>query len=101
MVESPALRDAFFGPFPFDSPAALAFGSAANRDRVIDSLVDRMLGVALASQPTRDEVRPILDELLTGLVAGCDAASCGPDRTRTVTKALCSAVLASAAVSVH
>ena len=101
MVESPGLRDAFFGPFPFDSPAALAFGSAANRDRVIDALVDRMLGVAVANQPSRDEVRPILDELATGLVAGCDAASCGPERTRNVTKALCSAVLASAAVSVH
>jgi hypothetical protein len=79
----------------------VAFGSAANRDLVIDALVNRMLGVAVANQPTRDEVRPILDELVTGLVAGCDATSCGPDRTRNVTKALCSAVLASAAVSVH
>lgn len=104
MVESAALRNAFFGsspPFPFDSPAALAFGSAANRDRVIDSLVDRMFGVSVANQPSRDEVRPILDELATGLVAGCDAASCPAERTRNVTKALCSAVLASAAVSVH
>jgi hypothetical protein len=101
MVESPALRDAFFGPFPFDAPAATAFGSAASRDQVIDALVDRMLGVAVASQPTRDEVRPILDGLTSALVAGCDAASCGPDRTRNVTKALCAAVLASAAVSVH
>jgi hypothetical protein len=104
LVESPGLRDAFFGsnpPFPFGSPAAAAFGSAANRDRVIDTLVDRMLGVSVANQPSRAEVRPILDELTTTLVAGCDAATCGPDRTRNVTKALCSAVLASAAVSVH
>ncbi len=104
MVESPALRDAFFGTTPgfaFEESVPVAFAGPAERDVVTDALVDRMIGMALESQPSRAEVEPVLDELIDGLIAGCDAVTCGPTRTRTVVKAACSAVLASAAVTVH
>jgi hypothetical protein len=104
MVESTALRDAFFGaapPFPFDSPATLVFADPLLRDRLAVALADRMYGVALANQPTAPEVAVALDPLFDDLTAGCDAATCGPERTRTIVKAACAAVLSSAGVHVH
>jgi hypothetical protein len=104
MVESPTLRTAFFGTTPafqFDQPVATAFSDQAKRDLVIDRLVDRMLGANVAYQPSRDEVRPVLNDLITQLTAGCTAGGCDATRTRNVVKGLCAAVLSSAAVTVH
>ncbi len=101
LIETPALRGALFPGFPFDQPATVAYGTPASRDLLIDPLVDRMSGVNVANQPSRAEVRPILDGLIDELILGCDAATCGADRTRTVGKAVCSALLSSAAVSMH
>jgi hypothetical protein len=102
MVGSPALRTAFFGAgFDFGAAAQTAFASPASRDAVLVPLMDRMLGVNLADQPSPAEVRPILDGLIDDLLAGCDVASCGSEYTETVVKASCAAVLSSAAVSVH
>jgi hypothetical protein len=104
MVESVALREAFFGTSPgieFDSPATQAFSDPARRDRLIDPLIDRMIGTNLAVQPDPSDLRPVLDGLVDDLLQGCDPTSCAAEHTRTVTKAACAAVLASAAVSIH
>jgi hypothetical protein len=104
MVESPALRDQFFGTSPgvaFDSDVPAALGSAAQVDVVVDALYDNMVGVGLAEQPTRAEVTGVLRALIGDLTVGCDAASCPAERTRTVVKAACAAVLSSAAVAIH
>jgi hypothetical protein len=104
MVESPAARDAFFGntpPFPFDAPTPTAFATPADRDRIIVPITDRMLGIAVANQPDSSAVQAELDALIDELTLGCDAVTCGGERTRTVVKALCAAVLSSAGVLVH
>ncbi len=104
LVESPANRVDFFGAsVDFDAPATQFAGVAgeANRDRVIQALADGMLGRGLESQPDRDEAEEALDPLFDALTAGCDAASCPAERTRTVVKGACAAVLSSAGVSVH
>jgi hypothetical protein len=104
MVESNALRTAFFGTTPafqFDQPVSVAFSDQAKRDLVIDRLVDGMLGANVAYQPSRDELRPALDGLITELTAACATSACDAARTRNVVKGLCAAVLSSAAVSVH
>jgi hypothetical protein len=104
MVESNALRNAFFGTAPafeFDAPVGVAFSTQAKRDLVIDRLVDKMLGQSIAYQPSRDEVRPALDGLITELTAACATSTCDASRTRNIVKGLCAAVLSSAAVSVH
>ncbi len=104
LVESPALRDAFFGTTPgfaFDQDVTVSLATPAARDPLTTALVDNILGVNIANQPNHAEVRPILDTLIDQLLVGCDAASCGPERTRTVAKAACAAVLANAAVSMH
>ena len=104
MVESTALRTAFFGTAPafqFDQPVGTAFSDQAKRDLVIDRLVDRMFNASVAYQPNRDEVRPVLDGLISELTAACATQTCDAARTRNIVKGLCAAVLSSAAVTVH
>jgi hypothetical protein len=99
LVESTALRQAFFGAFPFTSPAGTVFGVQANRDLLTGSLIDGMLGTNLATQPDPAAVRTELEALIDTLVAGCGV--CDAERTRTVAKATCAAVLSSAAVQLQ
>ena len=68
---------------------------------MIDRLVDRMFNANVAYQPNRDEVRPVLDGLISELTAACATQTCDAARTRNIVKGLCAAVLSSAAVTVH
>ena len=104
MVESNALRTAFFGTTPafqFDQPVNTAFSDQTKRDLIIDRLVDRALSASIAYQPSRDEVRPALNDLISELTAGCATGTCDAARTRNVVKGVCATVLSSAAVTVH
>jgi hypothetical protein len=102
LVETPALRDAFFGNIvDFGANAQTAFSSQTTRDALIQRITDRVLGENLATQPDMTDTQPILDGLIDDLTAGCTPASCDAERTRTVVKSLCAAALASAAASIH
>jgi hypothetical protein len=46
-------------------------------------------------------VRTVLYDLIDELTLGCDDLTCDAQRTRTVAKAACAALLSSAAVSMH
>lgn len=63
------------------------------------ALLSRFVGNDLASQPTNETVANELSNLINGLTS-C-GASCGPDRTETVVKASCAAVLGSATTLVQ
>jgi hypothetical protein len=95
LVEDPALRAAYFPGFNFSAPANLAFNGAPARDLAFNPLLDRILGVNVGTQPNRAQARAELDALATRLTS-C-GAGCPADRTRTVVKASCAAVLGSAA----
>lgn len=102
LVESTALRAALFGSqFQFDAPVTTALAGPAERDLIIDALIDRMIGANLLSQPTSAEVRPLLNGLIDDLTLGCSATTCDATRTRTVVKAACAAVLSSGALHIH
>lgn len=105
LVDSAPMRDAFFGvvpPFEFDQPVAIAFSDQTKRDLVIDALSDGMLGTNLATQPSLAEVAPVLNTLIDDLTAQCGISIvCDDARTRSIIKAMCAAVLSSAAVSMH
>jgi hypothetical protein len=61
-----------------------------------------MLGIGLAEQPARQGVRDDLDALVDTLMTACTPATpCDVPHTRTMVKGICSAVLSSAAVSIH
>jgi len=101
LVESTALRNAFFGVgFDWTLPAT-TFASVGPRDQIIDPLGTKLLGTGLANQPTAAEVRPHLDTLINQLTAGCTAMSCPASTTRNVVKGVCASVLSSAAVQLH
>ncbi len=104
LVETNGLRNAFFDTTPqfaFGQPPTVALATPADRDLLFDPLVDGILGVNVANQPSRAEVRPILDALVDQLLVECATEACGADKTRTVAKATCAAVLSNAAVSMH
>jgi hypothetical protein len=102
LVDSSQLRAAFFGAqFEFGQPVPTAFSTQSKRDRVIDAVLDRMVGTNLATQPDRTALEAELNALIDGLIQGCTAQTCPAARTQSVVKATCAAVLPSAAVLVE
>ena len=102
MVENAGMRTAFFGSsFPFTEPATTAFDTQAERDMIINPLVDKMFGTTLGNQPNQTDIRPVLNTLIDELTTGCTAATCPASFTRNAVKGVCSAVLSSAAVQIH
>ena len=98
LVETPALAGAFFPGLDLNSATSTAF-APANRHLTIDPLLQRLLGVNLGSQPDVAAVAAELNALQNRLTA-CGSA-CPANRTRTVVKASCAAVLGSAALLVQ
>jgi mono/diheme cytochrome c family protein len=88
-------RTAYFPGFDFDAPPSSAFSGAANRNLVIDPLLARMMGIGLNSQPDPAEVRAELNGLVDRLL-GCSSCDTDAQRTRSIVKASCAAVLGSA-----
>ena len=95
LVDTPALRSAFFPGMNFNADVSQAF---SNPSVVIDPLLERGIG-SVVNQPDHAAVRTELDALITRL-SSC-GGSCEPDRTERVVKGACAAVLGSAAVLVQ
>ena len=101
LIETPALRGAIFGSFDFDA-AATDFSQPAVRAGLVVPLANRIVGTNLTDQPTQPEIGGVLDALIQTLASPCaGGTTCDGARTRTIAKAACDAVLASAAVSIH
>lgn len=101
LVDGPG-RDAFFPGFDFGETPDLAFSTPTRRVAIFDALYDGMLGDGLAMQPDRAEVDAALDVLVDTLTDDCLApGDCTVTRTATVVKGVCTAVLSSAAVTLH
>ena len=99
LVEDTALRASFFPGVNFGAAANTAFDTVGERDAVIDPLVDTFMGTGLSSQPARADVKTEISSLVTSL-SSC-GGSCAADRTETVVKAACSAVLGSAVMLIQ
>jgi len=99
MVETPALRTAFFGGALNPSATATStFGSTgspntANRDIVIGALLTKGVNTGLEWNPDDTVISSELDVLIDKLVAGPTGGASGG--TGTVMKAACGAVLGS------
>ena len=100
MVDTPALRTAFFGSaLNPSSTATSVFGTAgapnnANRDLIIDALMNKAKNTGLQFDDTVDGMIPAeIDNLINRLVAGPTGGATGG--TGTVMKAACGAVLGS------
>ncbi len=99
LVEDNVLRSSFFPGMNFGAPAGQAFDTQAERDLVINPLVARAVGTGIQSQPDQAEVQAELNGLITRL-ASC-GGSCAADRTETIVKASCAAVLGGASTLVQ
>jgi Concanavalin A-like lectin/glucanases superfamily len=109
LVDSPA-RNAYFPNFTW---TASNLSSQADRDLVINPLIDKVMGVHLAAQPDlatqpdRSLLQTELNELITNsdpnvrALGLCQRTACGGARTETVVKAVCGAVLGSAVMLVQ
>ncbi|MFC1748738.1 LamG domain-containing protein [Pseudomonadota bacterium] len=94
LVNDVSLRSAFFPGFNFSVNASVALDEVAERDLVLNPLIDQFMGTNLASQPTAASVRLELDNLVA-ILTSC-GGSCPAGRTETVVKSSCAAVLGSA-----
>jgi hypothetical protein len=98
LVDNPTARAQYFPGFNFSAAPATAF-APAGRAIVLDTLIARMLRTNVATEPDATGVRSDLDNLITRL-SSC-GGSCAADRTETVVKASCAALLGSAATLLH
>lgn len=104
LVEGPDAAT-YFNNFDFDEAPATAY-SGTNRNQVIDPLIDRVMGIAIQTQPdftvvrnelgyvTSDGARP--DNLIDRLLVSPDTPN-----TRAIAKGVCAAVLGSAVTLVQ
>lgn len=98
LVSNAQLRDQMFPGFDFSAPASTAFDHGG-KSLVTGPLLSRFVGSNLASQPGDSTIETELSSLMDRLTS-C-GAGCEPDRTETVVKASCAAVLGSATTLVQ
>ena len=87
----------YFPGLNLDAAAASYFASDASKALIVDPLIGRAVGTNLAIQPADSELRSELYDLIGNLAISC-GASCPAERTRTITKAACAAVIGSGAL---
>lgn len=98
LVSDPLLRANLFPGFDFNAEPASAFDHAG-RSLVTGPLLGRFVGTSLASQPADPDIETELNSLIDRLTS-CGTL-CPADRTETVVKASCAAVLGSATTLVQ
>jgi hypothetical protein len=94
LVSDTTLRGSYFPGFDFGAVATTAFNTTAKRDQVLDPLLNNIMGVNLATQPSVASVKTELNNLID-ILSAC-GGGCAADRTQTVVKASCAATLGSA-----
>ncbi|WP_100639616.1 LamG domain-containing protein [Marinobacter salexigens] len=99
LVSDAQRRQDFFPGFDFSAPAATAFDHSG-KSLITGPLLARFVGDNLSSQPStatiQTEVGGLIDQL-----ALCGGDACPADRTETIVKASCAAVLGSATTLVQ
>jgi hypothetical protein len=108
LIEDASLRNSIFGSALWGSSPSALFPNAANEAQLFDPLLDRMLGITqITTQPDRTLVATELSELINGIPgdatrSGLAATNSGSvQRTLDIGKAVCSAVVGSAAMLVQ
>ena len=100
LVENDIKRSNFFPAFDFAANANTAFDEVG-KNQIITPLLEHFVGSNLTSQPMDNDVSSELDALIEKLTVCSVDTSCESDRTKTVVKATCAAVLGSATTLVQ
>ena len=113
LIEDTSLRGSLFPGFPFTSNVASAYPGrdSATSNALLDPLLDRVLGSSanyIETQPDRAAAKDELENMLYGYPGftdpprpGLTAGGGDATRTRTIAKAACAALVASAAMLVQ
>jgi len=106
MVANTTLRAAFFDTTPATvfGLAVTAFNTQPNKDLIINTLITKMVGTNLGSQPSQTEAYTEVSALINTLITNSVAGSVGgttSTRTQNIIKGACAAVLSSAALTIH
>jgi hypothetical protein len=110
LVEDSSLRTTFFGNFGFTDNVATAFALQTDKEQITTALHDKIIGTTLNNVPTQAQIDwelidpanngpntfNLFDRLTASCPTGCDA-----QRTRTIVKSMCAAVLSSGAVLIQ
>lgn len=97
-IEDTALRTNWFPNVDFNQPPNVAL--AANlRTNLLTPLLEQLMPLNVSTQPQKTMVNTELDHLITRL--GVCANNCTGERTKTIAKASCTAVLASAVMLIQ
>ncbi|RBW49893.1 LamG domain-containing protein [Marinobacter sp. F3R11] len=99
LISDGVARADFFPGFDFSAPAETAFDHGG-KSLVTGPLLARFVGENLSTQPTVLEVETELGSLIDRL-SDCGTGGCSDDRTETIVKASCAAVLGSATTLVQ
>jgi len=97
-IENDTLRNHWFPDVDFNQPPNIAL-SSSERTKLLTPLLTQLIPLNAATQPDKTLVYNELDRLITRLSV-CDG-TCTQERTRTIAKASCTAVLASAVMLVQ
>jgi len=95
LVEDDDLAEDFFPDFDFDESANTVF-DADGKAAIINPLITNFIGTNLNTQPADNDVSTELDALIELLTSCSSDTSCTSERSHTVVKASCAAVLGSA-----
>ncbi|PCM45482.1 LamG domain-containing protein [Marinobacter sp. ANT_B65] len=99
LISDGAARAAFFPGFDFSAAVGSAFDHEG-KSLITDRLLERFVGENLATQPAALEIETELSSLIDKL-SQCGTGGCSNDRTETIVKASCAAVLGSATTLVQ
>jgi hypothetical protein len=97
-IETESIRSTWFPDVDFSQPPSIAL-SSSERTNLLTPLLAQLIPLTVATQPDKTLVYNELDNLTTRLSV-CDG-TCTQERTRTIAKASCAAVLASAVMLVQ
>ncbi len=95
LVDNTTLRASFF---PGLTLGTATLATQGERDLVIDPLIAKHIGTGLTEQPSAANVKTELNALVSEL---CPSGACTTARSPIVVKAMCTAVLASGAVTIQ
>ncbi len=97
-IEDNVIRTTWLPDVDFSQTPAVAL-STTERGNLLNPLIDQMMPLDLVTQPVKSEVYSELDSLV-GKLSQC-GTNCDAERTATIAKSSCAAVLASAVMMVQ
>ena len=97
-IEDDTIRTTWLPDIDFDQTPDIAFDQVG-RANLLNPILDQLMPSTLSSQPDKSTVYAELDNLITRL-ATC-GSSCNAERSKTIAKSSCAAVLASAVMLIQ